>query len=175
MPGMMAAMDIRALRVWTLRRTWVSKRLTTALFTCTQTHGDTMRHGYVSMIQGIVLDGLINTQGNEWITQHDTIGRAYGKPVVLEEYGAPYAGNGSIETVGGVTANSTLIEYQWQQTVLQKTEIAYDSFWQFASKLLPDGEDDSDIYGLYYATPEYQLLAVDHAHAMDVKPVYGPS
>jgi len=93
---------------------------------------------------------------------------------VLEEYGAPYAGNGSIETVGGVTANSTLIEYQWQQTVLQKTEIAYDSFWQFASKLLPGGEDDSDIYGLYYGTPEYQLLVVDHAHAMDAKPVYGP-
>ena len=44
---MMAVMDIRVLRGWTLRRIWVSTRSITALFTCTQTHGGTMRHGYV--------------------------------------------------------------------------------------------------------------------------------
>nr|ADF28533.1 endo-beta-1,4-D-mannanase [Phialophora sp. CGMCC 3329] len=115
--------------------------------------------------------GYAEAWGNTWILQHDQIARNHNKPSVLEEYGAPYVGSGLNETVGGVNANSTLIEQQWQQTVLTNTDVAYDSFWQFGSHYLPNHEDDSDIYAIYYGTPEYQLLSTDHAYAMDAKPV----
>jgi mannan endo-1,4-beta-mannosidase len=73
----------------------------------------------------------------------------------------------------GITANSTLIQLQWTQTVLKNTEIAYDSFWQFASKSLPGGEDYSDIYGLYFNTTEYALLVLQHAKDMLAKNIWG--
>jgi mannan endo-1,4-beta-mannosidase len=37
--------------------------------------------------------GYDYTWGPEWITQHDALGKAAGKPVVLEEYGTPFPGN----------------------------------------------------------------------------------
>lgn len=37
--------------------------------------------------------GYNYTWGSEWIAEHDVIGKAAGKPVVLEEYGTPFPGN----------------------------------------------------------------------------------
>lgn len=78
---------------------------------------------------------------------------------MLEEYGAP-----------STQANQTAIEQQWQATVLA-SDIAYDSFWQFGSHDLPNGENENDTYTLYHGTSQYQMLAVEHAAAMEAKPV----
>ncbi|MCJ1391321.1 hypothetical protein MMC18_004184 [Xylographa bjoerkii] len=100
------------------------------------------------------------TWGNTWIEQHDAAGKAAGKPVVLEEYGAPYANN------------KTAITLPWQNTIVQDTSIAYDSYWQFAT-VLPSGTNDADNYAIYYNTTvgsDYQILFIEHAKAMDAKP-----
>jgi len=95
--------------------------------------------------------------GNEWETQHDAIGKTVGKPVVLEEYGAQ-------------GANTTAVEGQWQNTVVDDTEIAYDSFWQFGT-MLPSGTMDTDNYTIYFGTSEYQILVTEHVSAMAAKAV----
>ena len=77
--------------------------------------------------------GYNYTWGNTWIQQHAAYAKNSGKPVVLEEYGAP-----------NNQANRTAIDAQWQQTIL-KNNIAYDSFWQFGTKL-PSGTNDTDQY-----------------------------
>lgn len=77
---------------------------------------------------------------------------------MLEEYGAP-----------NTQSNESAIVQQWQSTVLN-SNIAYDSFWQFGTKL-PSGTNDSDVYSLYYDTAIYEQLAVDHARAMANKAV----
>ena len=69
-------------------------------------------------------------------SQHAALASKYNKPVVLEEYGAP-----------STQANQTAIEQQWQATVLS-SNIAYDSFWQFGSHSLPNGENENDTYSL---------------------------
>ena len=100
------------------------------------------------------------TWGNTWIEQHDAAGKAAGKPVVLEEYGAPYANN------------KTAITLPWQNTIVQDTSIAYDSYWQFATTL-PSGTNDADNYAIYYNTAagsDYQTLFIQHAKAMAAKP-----
>ncbi|MCJ1432398.1 hypothetical protein MMC27_001754 [Xylographa pallens] len=100
------------------------------------------------------------TWGNTWIEQHDAAGKAAGKPVVLEEYGAPYANN------------KTAITLPWQNTIVQDTSIAYDSYWQFAT-VLPSGTNDADNYAIYYNTTvgsDYQTLFIQHAKAMAAKP-----
>jgi len=99
--------------------------------------------------------GYNYTWGNEWITQHDAIGAKLGKPVVLEEYGAQ-------------GPNMTAVEQQWQNTVVDDTEIAYDSFWQFGTTL-PSGTNDSDNYTIYYGTEQYSILALQHVNAMEAK------
>ena len=93
---------------------------------------------------------------NEWIVQHDEAGRAAGKPVVFEEYGSPYA-DSHIELTS-----------PWQQTVLEETSLAYDSFWQFAN-----AANQGDIYALQYDTTpgsDYEVLAFQHAQDMLNKP-----
>ena len=95
--------------------------------------------------------------GNTWIKDHDAVGSQVGKPVVLEEYGAQ-------------GANTTAVEQQWQTTVVQDTEIACDSFWQFGTTL-PSGTTITDNYTIEYGTAEYQTLVIDHAQVMDTKAV----
>ncbi|MCJ1398502.1 hypothetical protein MMC11_001702 [Xylographa trunciseda] len=100
------------------------------------------------------------TWGNTWIEQHDAAGKAAGKPVVLEEYGAPYANN------------KTAITLPWQNTLVQDTSIAYDSYWQFAT-VLPSGTNDADNYAITYSTAagsDYQILFTQHAQNMAAKP-----
>ncbi|MCJ1282627.1 hypothetical protein MMC26_001952 [Xylographa opegraphella] len=99
------------------------------------------------------------TWGNTWIEQHNAAGKAAGKPVVLEEYGAPYANN------------KTAIALPWQNTVVMDTSIAYDSYWQFAT-VLPSGTNDADNYAIYYNTApgsDYDTLFIQHAKAMAAK------
>jgi len=94
--------------------------------------------------------------GNTWIQQHDQVGEAAGKPVVLEEYGSPYADN------------HTAITKPWQQTVLTQTRIGYDSFWQFGIDL-SSGRSLFDPYAIFPGTSDYQALAVEHAKDMLAK------
>ena len=93
--------------------------------------------------------------GNTWIQQHNDIGKAAGKPVVLEEYAAPY--------------NKTAIMSPWQQTIIKNTSIAYDSFWQFGTQLPVSGQSPSDTYSIFYGTSDYSVLATQHAAAMKAK------
>ena len=92
---------------------------------------------------------------NEWIQQHDAIGQTVGKPVVLEEYGSTSA-NGQKQTVMS----------PWQQTVLSKTSVACDLFWQFG---IPLSINPYDNYVIMYDTSDgsdYQVLGNQHAAAM---------
>jgi mannan endo-1,4-beta-mannosidase len=95
--------------------------------------------------------------GNTWIKDHNAVGAEVGKPVVLEEYGAQ-------------GADTTAVEQQWQKIVVQDTEIAYDSFWQFGTTL-PSRNAIMDNYTIEYGTAEYQTLVIDHVQAMDAKGV----
>ncbi|KAL8694581.1 MAG: hypothetical protein Q9218_000763 [Villophora microphyllina] len=97
--------------------------------------------------------------GNEWITQHNAIGKAAGKPVVLEEYAAPSA------------ALREQYMPQWQSTVLSQTSVASDSLWQFATTFA-DGVNPYDGYAVYYnatAGSDWQTLGAKHAAAMATK------
>ncbi|MCJ1359291.1 MAG: hypothetical protein MMC33_009292 [Icmadophila ericetorum] len=99
------------------------------------------------------------TWGSTWIEQHDAIGKMAGKPVVLEEYGSPYANN------------HTAITQPWQNTVVQSTSIAYDSEWQFATQL-PSGAYEADTYAIYFNTTtgsDYHVLFIQHAANMLAK------
>jgi len=96
------------------------------------------------------------TWGSEWIQQHDAIGRSLGKPVVLEEYGSPIA------------STHIALTKPWQDTVVQDTEIAMDSIWQFATHL-PSGTNDVDNFGIYYGSSDYKVLGNDHVTAMHAK------
>lgn len=78
--------------------------------------------------------------GNQWIQQHNAVGKLQGKPVVIEEYGSPFPGNHS------------------------KTE----QFWQLGTQL-KDGKSDEDKYSVEQSTAQFQILATDHAAAMLAK------
>ena len=94
--------------------------------------------------------------GDQWIQQHDAIGKLHGKPIVLEEYGSPFPGN------------HTDTEQPWQQTVLGNSSVAYDAFWQFGTQL-KDGKSAEDNYSIEEGTAEYTILATQHAAAMLAK------
>ena len=97
--------------------------------------------------------------GNTWIAQHNAIGKAVGKPVVLEEYAA------------STVALQEQYMPQWQSTVLTQTSIASDSFWQFATKFA-DGTNPYDEYAIYYNTTAgstFQRLGTAHAKDMAAK------
>ena len=101
--------------------------------------------------------GYNETWANTWIEQHNAIGKAAGKPVVLEEYGLPYPPEQRLPYVR-----------EWQQTVLKNTSIAYDSFWQFG-EVFPSGDKPLDDYAIYYGTDEFAVLGTQHAVDMGAK------
>lgn len=92
--------------------------------------------------------------GNEWIRQHDQVGGEVGKPVVLEEYGAPFPGN------------HTPYYRPWQETVLG-SGVAADQVWQFGTyDLSVPAAYLGDVNSIYYNETEYQVLGFEHAAAM---------
>lgn len=96
--------------------------------------------------------GETDTWGSSWITAHDTVGAAVGKPVILEEYGS----------------DTHLNEVPWQQTVLD-SGIAGDNFWQWGDTL-SSGKTSDDGYTLYYGSgSEFTTLVTDHAAALNAK------
>lgn len=92
--------------------------------------------------------------GNEWIRQHDQVGELVGKPVVLEEYGAPFPGN------------HTPYYKPWQDTVLS-SGVAADQVWQFGTyDLSVPAASLGDVNSIYFNETEYQVLGFEHAAAM---------
>ena len=94
--------------------------------------------------------------GNLWIAQHNAIGKALNKPILLEEFAVP-EGEDRIGIMG-----------QWEDTVLTKTSIAGDMMWQFGTKF-PSGETPLDNYAVYWNTTELDVLGNRHATAMATK------
>ncbi|KYG40721.1 glycoside hydrolase family 5 protein [Acidomyces richmondensis BFW] len=103
--------------------------------------------------------GYNESWGSTWILQHNEVGAAHNKAVVLEEYGGPPTPN-----------NHTAVEEPWQATVLKDTKLAMDQFWQFGT-VLSTGLSDYDNFTIWYNSQEYVPLARDHAAAMLEKPV----
>ncbi|KAF3760942.1 family 5 glycoside hydrolase [Cryphonectria parasitica EP155] len=98
--------------------------------------------------------GYNYTWGNEWILQHDQVGREIGKPVILEEYGAPFPGN------------HTPYYKPWQDTVL-KSGVAADQVWQFGTyDLSVPAANLGDVNSIYYNSSEYKVLGFKHAADM---------
>ena len=98
--------------------------------------------------------------GIKWILQHNEIGKAANKPVVLEEYSAP----------------TPELRAQWmpqyQDTIVKKTSLASDMVWQFGTHF-PDGNNPFDEYAIYYDTDpnsEYQKFMAGQAKRMAAKP-----
>jgi mannan endo-1,4-beta-mannosidase len=103
--------------------------------------------------------GYNYTWGTEWIEQHDAIGKAAKKPVVLEEYGTPFPNNHT-DTVA-----------PWQAAVV-KSGVAADQIWQFGSNDLSiPGTTLGDVNTIYYNETEYKLLGSGHAKKMLAKKV----
>ncbi|CAN8106177.1 unnamed protein product [Discula destructiva] len=103
--------------------------------------------------------GYNYTWGNEWIRQHDAAGSAVGKPVILEEYGAPFPGN------------HTPYYKPWQETVVA-TGVAADQVWQFGTyDLSVPAASLGDVNSIYYNSSEYKVLGFKHAAAMLAKRV----
>ncbi|KUI72905.1 Mannan endo-1,4-beta-mannosidase B [Cytospora mali] len=97
--------------------------------------------------------------GNEWILQHDAVGKTIGKPVILEEYGAPFPGN------------HTPYSKPWQDTVLQ-SGVAADQIWQFGTyDLSVPASNLDDVYSIHFNDTEYEVLGFQHAAAMLEKKV----
>ncbi|KAK0772435.1 hypothetical protein LTR75_017415 [Friedmanniomyces endolithicus] len=104
--------------------------------------------------------GYNETWGSTWILEHDQVGAAANKPVVLEEYGY------------GSPNNHTAVERPWQLTVLDDTSLAMDQFWQFGTTDLSGGLSDYDTNTIWYnSTAEYDILAREHAAEMLEKAV----
>ena len=85
--------------------------------------------------------------------------KAAGKPVVLEEYGSPYANN------------HTASNLPWQKMLVDETSVAYDSYWVFAARL-PSGKGIADNYAIEYDTrkgSDHQILFAEHAKKMAAK------
>jgi len=101
--------------------------------------------------------GYNYTWGSTWIEEHDAVGMAAGKPVVLEEYGSPFPNNHS-ET-----------EAPWQQTVL-RSGVAFDQIWQFGTpnmSIVCPFDDNT----IWTNDTEYALLGSQHAAKMMAKRV----
>lgn len=92
--------------------------------------------------------------GNKWILQHDQVGKEVGKPVILEEYGAPFP------------SNHTPYYKPWQDTIL-KSGVAADQVWQFGTyDLSVPAAYLGDVNSIYYNESEYKVLGFEHAAAM---------
>ncbi|KAL8996345.1 MAG: hypothetical protein Q9169_004111 [Polycauliona sp. 2 TL-2023] len=100
--------------------------------------------------------------GNDWIKEHDAIGKKLGKPVILEEYGVNRSKSDRVE-----------IMQKWQDTIV-KGGLAGDTFWQFEETLV--GTEPGDEYGVVFSEDkgsEYGKLVVEHAKNMAGKAVGG--
>jgi len=98
--------------------------------------------------------GYNYTWGVEWIQQHDAIGKAVGKPVILEEYGTPFPNN------------HTQTEAPWQAAVLAGG-LAADQIWQFGTyDMSVPGSSISDVNTIFYNDTEYKTLGREHAQKM---------
>ncbi|KAI9893647.1 MAG: hypothetical protein M1814_006443 [Vezdaea aestivalis] len=98
--------------------------------------------------------------GNQWIKDHDAIGKRLGKPVILEEYG-----------VESYVADRQAIILKYQQTILKETSVASSSFWQFGTQI--SSINPFDNFAIYYDTTpgsDYQTLVVPHVKDMAAKP-----
>ncbi|KAI4216287.1 MAG: hypothetical protein LQ351_001297 [Letrouitia transgressa] len=103
--------------------------------------------------------GYNYTWGNTWIEQHNLIGKRAGKPMLLEEYAVPQG-----EDRKGIMG-------KWQDTIVTKTSVAGDMFWQFGTRF-PSGNNPFDEYALYYDTTagsDFDVLARQHAQTMAAK------
>ncbi|KAI4253655.1 MAG: hypothetical protein L6R42_007498 [Xanthoria sp. 1 TBL-2021] len=100
--------------------------------------------------------GYNYTWGSKWIEQHNAIGKALNKPVLLEEYAVP-EGMDRIATAG-----------PWQDTVLRKTSVAGDMMWQFGTKF-PSGILPLDNYAVFWNSSELAVLGCQHARDMAAK------
>lgn len=101
--------------------------------------------------------GYNYTWGNTFIEEHDAVGKAIGKPVILEEYGTPFP------------HNHTGTEGPWQKTVL-KSGLAADQIWQFGTPdLSVPAADLSDVNTIFYNDTEYVTLGRVHAALMLAK------
>lgn len=101
--------------------------------------------------------GYDYTWGSTWIEQHDAVGKAAGKPVILEEYGSPFP------------HNHTDIEAPWQETVL-KGGVAGDQIWQFGTPFL-SVDNMNDVNTIFINDTEFKILGSGHAAAMLAKKV----
>ncbi|KAL8635124.1 MAG: hypothetical protein Q9228_007357 [Teloschistes exilis] len=97
--------------------------------------------------------GYNYTWGNTWIEQHNYIGKAAGKPVIMEEYAVPDTED-RLATMG-----------KWQDTIVNKTSLAGDMNWQFGTRFA-SGANPFDNFAVYYNTSEYAVLGTAHAKAM---------
>lgn len=89
--------------------------------------------------------------GNDWIKQHEELAKESGKPIILEEYGAPFPGN------------HTPVYKPWQDTVFS-SEVAADQVWQFGTHdLTVPGPQLGDVNSIYYNDTEYRILGFAHA------------
>lgn len=98
--------------------------------------------------------GYNETWGSTWIKQHNDVGKAAKKPVVLEEYGGPPEPD-----------NHAAVEGPWQSTVLHETRVAMDQFWQFGTHF-GSTLSSYDDFTIWYNATEYTQLARQHAAAM---------
>lgn len=97
--------------------------------------------------------------GNTWIKEHDAIGKQFGKPVVLEEYGTPFPHNHT-ETI-----------LPWLNTILE-SNVAADQIWQFGpSKTSVSAETFGDQFMILMADDESKVLCNQHAAKMSAKKV----
>ncbi|KAL4778395.1 glycoside hydrolase superfamily [Aspergillus varians] len=96
--------------------------------------------------------------GSQWVREHDAIGAQFNKPVVFEEYGTPI--------------NHTQLERPWQLTMLNDTQLASDSIWQFGASHMPiSGTTLDDVNTIYYGSEEYKVLGTGHAEELRTKQV----
>ncbi|RDW80391.1 hypothetical protein BP5796_05089 [Coleophoma crateriformis] len=103
--------------------------------------------------------GYDYTWGSTWIDEHDAVGAAIGKPVILEEYGTPFP------------HNHTETERLWQLAVLN-SGVAADQIWQFGTyDLSIPASYLGDVNSIYYNETEYKLLGRQHAKEMLAKSV----
>ncbi|KAL8734380.1 MAG: hypothetical protein Q9166_001578 [cf. Caloplaca sp. 2 TL-2023] len=100
--------------------------------------------------------GYNYTWGSTWIAQHNDIGKALNKPVLLEEFAVPEG----LDRQG--------IAAPWLDTVLTKTSVAGDMLWQFGTKF-PSGILPLDNYAVYWNTSDLNVLGYQHAQAMAAK------
>ncbi|KAH8426919.1 glycoside hydrolase 5 family protein [Aspergillus melleus] len=94
---------------------------------------------------------LYSLWGKDWVSSHEAVCRAAGKPCILEEYGSNYS--------------RCSTEKPWQQTALDEEGVAADLFWQWGDKLSA-GRSPNDGYTIYMDSEDFQCLVTDHVAAI---------